>query len=334
MQAKEAAEVEIIRLLKAGKDSYISGQALSAALGVSRTAVWKHIEKAREMGFSIEALPSKGYRLNTSADAPFNGIEVSSGLETGFIGRNICFYPSLDSTNMKAFELGRQGAPEGTAVIADSQTGGKGRLGRRWESPAGANLYTSIILRPGIPPRHAHNLTFLSAVAVAETVERFSPVRPTVKWPNDILLDGKKVAGILMEMDSEPDRVHFVVAGIGVNINIKVTAFPDRLRPMATSLYEKSGKETNRAVFTCVLYSSLEKWYKVYREKGFLPLMEAWKGFFASVGKTVTVRSFDSVIEGVCLGVDDDDGALLVKTRAGAIERVVSGDVEIKRDGL
>ena len=333
MQAKEAAEVEIIRLLKAGKDSYISGQALSAALGVSRTAVWKHIEKARGMGFSIEASPSKGYRLNTSAGAPFNGVEVSSGLKTEYIGRNIHFYPSLDSTNMLAFELAGTGAPEGTAVIADSQTGGKGRLGRRWESPAGVNLYTSIILRPGIPPRYAHNLTFLSAVAVAETVERFSPVRPTVKWPNDILLDGKKVAGILMEMHSEPDRVHFVVAGIGVNINIRGETFTDTLKPIATSLYEKSGKETDRAGFTCVLYSSFEKWYKIYKEKGFFPVMEAWKGFFASVGKIITVRSFDSVIEGVCLGVDAD-GALLVKTQAGATERIISGDVETKRDSL
>ncbi len=327
MQAKEAAEAEIIRLLKAGKDSYISGQALSAALGVSRTAVWKHIEKAREMGFSIEASPSKGYRLNTSSGAPFNGVEVSSGLSTEYIGRNIYFYGSLDSTNRKAFELGRAGEPEGAAVIADTQTGGKGRLGRRWESPAGVNLYTSIILRPAIPPRHAHNLTFVAAVAVAETVERFSPVRPTVKWPNDILLDGKKAAGILLEMDSEPDRVHFVVAGIGVNINMKEADLPETLRVKATSLYEIKGESTDRAGFAGVLYSGFEKWYKIYKEKGFSPVMEAWKGFFASVGRPVTVRSFDTVIEGVCLGVDAD-GALLVRTSTGAEERVVSGDVD------
>lgn len=327
MQAKEAAEVEIIRLLKAGKGSFISGQALSSSLGVSRTAVWKHIEKAREMGFSIEASPSKGYRLDTSGGAPFNGVEVSSGLSTEFIGRNIRFYRSLDSTNIKAFELGRAGEPEGTAVIADAQTGGKGRLGRRWESPAGVNLYTSVLLRPLIPPRRAHNMTFVSAVALAETVESFGPVRPTVKWPNDILLEGKKAAGILLEMDSEPDRVHFIVAGIGVNINMKEADMPGPLRSIATSLYEKKGGTTDRAEFAGALYSALEKWYKVYKESGFSPVLEAWKGFFASTGKPVTVRSFDAVTEGVCMGVDSD-GALLVRIGSGVTERVVSGDVD------
>lgn len=327
MRVKVAAEVEIIRLLKAGKGSYISGQALSSALGVSRTAVWKHIGKAREMGYSIEASPSKGYRLKPASSSPFNGVEVSSALSTDFIGRNIRFYPSVDSTNKKAFELGRAGEPEGTAVIADAQTGGKGRLGRKWESPAGVNLYTSILLRPGIPPARAHNLTFVSAVAVAETVGRLSPVRPVVKWPNDILLDGKKTAGILLEMDSEPDRVHFIVAGIGVNINIKDADLPAQLREIATSLYEKRGELTDRAGFAAALYSDFEKWYKVYMEQGFSPVMEAWKGYFASTGRRVTVRSLDAVTEGVCTGVDAD-GALLVRTSSGAVERVVSGDVE------
>jgi BirA family transcriptional regulator, biotin operon repressor / biotin---[acetyl-CoA-carboxylase] ligase len=332
MQAKEAPEVEIIRLLKAAKGSYISGQALSSGLGVSRTAVWKHIEKARDMGFDIEAKASRGYRLKPSSAALFNGVEVSSNLNTGFIGRNIYFYQSTDSTNIRAFELGRKNEPEGTAVIADSQTGGKGRIGRRWESPSGVNLYTSVILRPGIPPRSAHNLTFVAAVAVAEAVSLYSPVRPTVKWPNDILLDGKKAAGILLEMDSETDRVHFVVAGIGVNINMRDESLPGPLKDIATSLYEKRGKETDRAEFTGVLYSSLEKWYKIYLEKGFSPVMDEWKGFFPSIGKLLTVRSPEKTIEGVCLGVDED-GALLLKTN-GTNERVISGDVEIKRDGL
>jgi len=326
MQAKEAPEVEIIRLLKAGKGTYISGQALSSALGMSRAAVWKHIEKARAMGFSIEASPSKGYRLDASG-APFNGVEVSSGLSTEYIGRDIRFFRSIDSTNKKAFELGRAAAPEGTAVIADSQTGGKGRLGRKWESPAGVNLYTSVILRPAIEPRRAHNLTFVAAVAAAETVESFSPVRPTVKWPNDILIDGKKVAGILLEMDSEPDRVRFIVVGIGVNININVSRMPEAIKSIATSLREKRGEDTDRASFAGVLYSRLEKWYKIYKGSGLAPVMEAWKGFFASTGRRVTVRSFDTVTEGVCMGVDTD-GALLVKNDSGVTERVVSGDVD------
>lgn len=318
-------EAEIVRLLKAGW-GYTSGQAISSALGITRTAVWKHIKTLKEMGYSIQASPSKGYRLDPDV-APFNGVEISSGLSTDFIGREIHFYPSIGSTNVKAFELARNGAPEGAAVLADAQTRGKGRVGRHWESPGGVNLYTSVILRPMIQPQNAHNLTFVAAVAVAEAVSAFVPTRPTVKWPNDILIDAKKAAGILMEMDSEPDRVHFVVMGIGINVNMRASSLPEPVGKIATSIIEKSGVETDRATVARSVYSSIEKWYKIYLEGGFGPVLEAWKGYFDSAGKTVRVTSFGSVRHGVCMGVDGD-GALLLRSGTGAIERVISGDVE------
>lgn len=315
-------EVEIIRLLKASV-GFTSGQLLSSSLGVSRTAVWKHIKSLRNMGYTIEASPSKGYRLLEAA--PFNGIELQSLLVGRRLGSEVHFFESLDSTNVKAFELARAGAPEGAVVVADAQTRGKGRIGRRWESPAGLNLYLSVILRPNVTPQGAQGLTFVAAVAAAEAVFARG-LKPAVKWPNDILIDGRKTAGILLEMDSEPDRVHFVVMGIGVNLNIRKSMFPDYIRETATSLLEETGSPVDRAAFTKDLLSSIERWYGVYLSEGFVPVLEAWRGYFASVGKPVKVTSFDKVITGLCRGVDDN-GALLLE-RDGRVERVISGDVE------
>lgn len=327
MQAKE---VEIVRILRSegpgkGPSKYVSGQALSSRLGVSRTAVWKHIRNLRKMGFRIEASPSKGYTLK--GESGFNGVEIQSALTTRIIGKKVFFYPSIDSTNVKAFELARNGEPEGTAVVADSQSKGKGRIGRRWESPSGVNVYTSIILRPDVSPQAAQNLTFLSAVAVAEAVESVCPGRPTVKWPNDILIDSRKVAGILLEMDSEADRINFVIAGIGVNVNMKERMLPDAVRSIATSLAEKSGQEVDRIGFVSTLYASIEKWYRIYSMEGFGPILTAWKGYFDAEGKPIKVSSFNRTVTGICAGVDES-GALLVRNPAGAIVRIISGDAE------
>lgn len=331
MQAKE---VEIVKILRSGAEgrrgetkSYVSGQALSRELGISRTAVWKHIRNLRKMGFQIEASPSKGYSLRAAEASGFNGIGIQAALATGIIGKKVFFYPSIDSTNTKAFELARNGEPEGTVVIADAQLKGKGRIGRRWESPPGVNVYTSVILRPDVPPQYAQNLTFLSAVAVAEAVEAVSHRRPAVKWPNDILIDSRKVAGILMEMDSEADRINFVIAGIGVNVNMEESMLPDSIKTIAASLAEKSGGEVDRIGFVRSLYSSIEKWYKIYLREGFTPILSAWKSYFDAEGKPTKVNCFNSSVSGICAGVDES-GALLVRNSAGAIVRIISGDAE------
>jgi BirA family biotin operon repressor/biotin-[acetyl-CoA-carboxylase] ligase len=316
------AEVEIVRLLKAGAGGHISGQRISLELGISRTAVWKHIGALRRIGYHIEGSPKKGYRLDPST-SPFNGVEVSCGPKMKLMGRNLFFYSTLDSTNTKAHEIAGQGAEEGTAVIADSQTNGKGRLGREWISPPGVNLYTSIILKPDIPPQEAQTLTLMAAVSVAETVSAYSPVRPTVKWPNDILIDSRKVAGILTEMNSEADRVNFVIVGIGVNLNMTPSG---ELRLTATSIKEKSGNEVPRAAFAQALYSSVEKWYKVYLAEGFEPVLVAWRGYFASEGKPVRVKGSQN-IEGICMGIDGQ-GALLVRIPSGRTARILAGEVE------
>lgn len=326
MQTKYDAEARIIRLLREGVGP-VSGAAVSRALGVSRTAIWKHIERLRSMGYDISARPAKGYSLGPEKARLFNEVEIAYCLKTRLVGSVIHFHRTLASTNAAAFELGRSGCPDGTAVIADAQTNGKGRIGRRWESPPGVNLYTSIIIRPAIAPVHAHHLTFVAAVAVAGCAAQFLRRAPIVKWPNDVLIDTRKVAGILLEMDSEPDRVNFVVMGIGVNANMKMDALPSDVKNIATSLAREGGVEVDRATLVCALYSELEKWYKIYLERGFTPVLDAWRGYFASEGKAVRVAVFGKTIEGVCAGVDVD-GALLIRKRDGAVERVVSGDVE------
>jgi BirA family biotin operon repressor/biotin-[acetyl-CoA-carboxylase] ligase len=326
-------ELEIIRLLKKESPSYLSGQILSKAFGLSRTAIWKHINAIKEMGYAIEASPAKGYRLNLDS-LPFNAFEINSNLKTSFIGRNLFFYKETGSTNDAAKEFAANDAKEGFAVVADSQTKGKGRLGRRWESPAGANIYTSVILRPDISPVFAPQLTLVAAVAVAETISKFLNTgsgykpEPTVKWPNDILINSKKVAGILTEMNSETDRINFVIIGIGVNINMTRKMFPEELRPIATSLKQEIGREISRIDFIQTLYLNLETWYKRYLKHGFEPICKAWTGYFNMAGKVVKVRQMDKVIEGVAMGIDDG-GALLLREKSGNIRRIISGDVEI-----
>ena len=332
-------EQEILRLLKKKSHSYLSGQALSKTFGISRTAIWKHINAIKEMGYAIEASPAKGYRLDPDK-LPFNAFEISSNLKTSFIGKDISFYKDIGSTNEIAREFAIKGAQEGFAVTADSQTKGKGRLGRKWESPAGMNIYTSIILRPSISPVFAPQLTLVAAVAVAKAISEFlNPPTPpfdkmgewgflSVKWPNDILINSKKAAGILTEMNSETDRINFVIIGIGVNINMTKELFPEELRPIATSLKQETGKEISRIDFIQMLYLNMETWYKRYLKHGFEPIRKAWTGYFNMAGKVVKVRQMDKTIEGVAMGIDDN-GALLLREKNGNITRIISGDVVI-----
>ncbi len=326
MKGKASAiESEIIKLLKRKVDSYLSGQTLSNAFGISRTAVWKHIKTIKEKGYDIEATPARGYRLNLQR-LPFNSFEIGSGLKTSFIGKDISFYNEIDSTNDVAKEVAAKGAAEGTAVIADCQKKGRGRLGRKWESPKGVNIYTSIILRPNIPPASAPQLTLFSAVAMAETVSEYLDRKPDVKWPNDILINSKKVAGILTEMNSEQDRINFIVLGIGVNLNMTDGMFPEGLKEIATSLKIETGRDISRTDFIQALYLNMEKWYKNYLKYGFESIREAWTGYFAMAGRSVKVREMDGVREGIAMGIDSD-GALLLKQKGGHIMRTVSGDM-------
>lgn len=325
MKATASFEQKIIELLKKKSGSYLSGQALSKTFGLSRTAIWKHINAIKEMGYEIGASPAKGYRLNLQ-NLPFNEIEIASNLKTSFIGKHISFYKEIDSTNNIAKEFASKGAKEGFAVVADYQKKGKGRLGRRWESPAGVNIYTSIILRPDISPVFAPQLTLVAAVAVAETISKYLNKTAEVKWPNDILINSKKVSGILIEMNSEMDKINFIVIGTGVNLNMTQKMFPDDIRAIATSLKQETGRDISRTDFIQMLYLNLETWYKKYLKHGFAPVRTAWTDYFAMAGKTVRVQQTGKTVEGIALGIDDD-GALLLREENGHIAKIISGDV-------
>jgi BirA family transcriptional regulator, biotin operon repressor / biotin---[acetyl-CoA-carboxylase] ligase len=319
---------KILDIFRAKPGAVVSGEELSAALDVSRTAVWKHIKSLKDFGYRIDAVPSQGYRLISSPDLPIPA-EIEAGLATGRIGRrNIVCFLGTGSTNEVAFRLAEEGAEDGTVVIADSQSLGKGRLGRRWESPPGVNLYCSVILRPCILPLQASQLTFLSAVAVAEAIEDTSKIRPTIKWPNDLLVRGKKVAGLLNEMSAETEKVNFIILGIGININMKESQFPPDLRHPATSLEIEAGHPLSRLALTRNLLQSLDRLYHSYLADGYEPIRAEWLRHADMIGRTIRVSFQDKEVMGEAAGIDDD-GALLLRHADGRLERVLAGDVTI-----
>lgn len=317
----------IIELFREKKGGIVSGEELSSALGVSRTAIWKHIKTLKEIGYQIEAIPSQGYRQVSAPDILVPA-EISAGLATGRIGRRLICFRETESTNMVAFRLAEEGADEGTVVVAEAQHHGKGRLGRRWESPPGVNLYCSLILRPPILPTQAPQLTFLSAVAVARAIAATTSLQPVIKWPNDVMVGKAKVAGLLNEMSAETEKVNFVILGIGVNINMRRDQFPDDLRHPATSLALELGREVNRLEFTRALLTALDETYDRYLARGYEAIREEWLSRCSMNGREVKVTFHDQTQAGMVMGIDED-GALLLRLHDGRMERVLAGDVTL-----
>lgn len=255
---------------------------------------------------------------------------LAGRLETRFLGKPLHCFATLDSTNTHAARLARDGAPEGAIIIADSQSGGKGRLGRSWISPPQVNLYLSAILRPPVSPAVAPQLNLLAAVAVADTIVQVCGLAPAIKWPNDVLVGGKKVCGILAEMQTEAGALQAVVLGIGVNINAPLSAFPQELREKASSLLLAGGRPVDRSVFTASLLTHLEKWYVLWLEEGFPALRPAWEHHAAGLlGKTITVVAPEGTVTGTVLGLDTDGALLLRDGQSGAVRRLLAGDVTV-----
>jgi BirA family biotin operon repressor/biotin-[acetyl-CoA-carboxylase] ligase len=315
----------ILEIFREKNGGVVSGEELSSALGVSRTAVWKHIKTLKEVGYRITAIPSQGYRLVSAPDILVPA-EITAGLSTVRIGRRLICFRETESTNMVAFRLAEEGADEGTVVVAEGQYHGRGRLGRRWESPPGVNLYCSLILRPPILPTQAPQLTFLSAVAVARAIAVTTSLQPVIKWPNDVLVGEGKVAGLLNEMSAETEKVHFIVLGIGVNINMRRDQFPDDLRHPATSLALESGHEVSRLEFTRALLAALDESYDRYLARGYDAIRDEWLSRCTMNGREVRVTFQDHAQDGMVMGIDED-GALLLRLHDGRMERVLAGDV-------
>lgn len=317
----------ILRLFRA-EEGYISGQYLSRELGVSRTAVWKHISALRNSGYFIEATPSRGYRLVSSPDT-IDQHELRAHLDSIRVGRQLEFIKLTGSTNADAFRLAENGAIEGTVVLADSQTGGKGRRGRLWSSPAGVNLYCSVILRPAIMPYEAPQLTFLSAVAVARAIEMTTKLTPEIKWPNDLLVSGKKVAGLLNEMSAETDGINFVILGIGVNLNMTADQFPGDLRHPATSILLESGIRVDRSRFTGTMLNELDRLYTDFLAHGFGPVREEWQQRCNANGRQVLVNDSGTECTGGRFVGIDSDGAMLLRSDDRTMHRITCGDVRV-----
>lgn len=318
---------EILTMLRREAGRYVSGEEVSRRLAVSRTAIWKHIRTLKQEGYDIEAHPRLGYRLCRTPDRLLPE-EIAARLTTAVLGRHIAYRDRVDSTNNEAKKLAAAGCPEGQIVVAEEQTGGRGRLARGWFSPYGKGVWLSVVLRPPFPPQDAPKCTLLAAVAVSRAIRRTTGVACGIKWPNDILCDGRKVVGILTEMSAEMDAINYVVIGMGINVNIGEGEFPAELSGAATSLAAAAGRPLDRLALCAAVLAELEDAYTQARREGFAPVLEAWRAASATLGRTVDVIGPDRRFAGVAVDIDAD-GALLVQTPDGVV-KVLAGDVSIR----
>lgn len=306
---------------------HVPGAELARALGISRAALWKRISSLRKRGLAIEAARGRGYRL---AGVPDLSPEVLRASVRGALGRRVVFIDTVDSTNEIAMGLAASGAAHGTVVLAGSQKKGKGRLGRRWVSPAGCNIYMSVVLRPEVRPREAGILTLVAAVAAAAALKDVASLDVRIKWPNDLIVSGRKVGGILTEVRSEPDRILHAVVGVGINVNMKAGDFPRDLRDSATSVFMETGRMHSRTELAAAVLNVLDGEFRSFRQKGSGPLLARLRGLSSTLGKEVSVAAGTETFTGVAEDLDDE-GCLVLKGPEGT-RRICSGDVTHLRE--
>ncbi len=310
----------ILEQLRSSKAEHVSGTELARRLGVSRTAIWKHIRALEADGYGIEAVPSRGYRITSEPDL------IRPAELTRLTGKPVRYLQETASTNTAAMELAAQGAEEGTVVVAETQTGGKGRLGRNWLSPRG-NLHASVILRPAVPPHHAPLVTLVGAVAVATALRRTPGIPAGIKWPNDILINGKKISGLLTEMSAEADRIRHVVLGIGINCNANLDVLPGDVRGRATSLAVETKGSVDRTAILGVVLAELAAWYRLFLQDR-QRVLATWKDLNVTIGSVVAVSGAGETLSGTASGIDDS-GRLLLQLPDGSVRTVAAGDVTI-----
>lgn len=317
---------QLRRILEEHRGRYVSGEEIGRRLGASRAAVWKQVQTLRRRGFGIEGARGAGYRLLGRPDL-IEKQELLSLLPAVSMWKSFHFFPVTDSTNSRALNLAEAGAPHGTVLCADSQTAGRGRLGRRWESPPGVNLYLSLLLRPPFEPAKAPRLTLVAAVALAFAVEEATRLPVSLKWPNDLFLGGRKTAGILAEMSSDLDRLRHVVVGVGLNVNAEAADFPAGLRRTATSLRREAGRSIPRMELLSRFLVCFERAYQAFLSGGLAPLLPEWNRRCLLSGKRVLLRHRDREERGTAVRVDDE-GALLFSPAGGrGTEPIHSGEI-------
>ena len=320
---------EILKKLREA-GTYVSGQELCEQYGVSRTAIWKAIRQLEKEGYVIEAQNNRGYRLVEKDGADlFSKIELESKLETAWVGIKLVFQKETGSTNIDAKELAENGEASGAVVVADMQTAGRGRRGRGWVSPAGKDIYMTIMLRPQCRPEKASVLTLVMALAVLEAVSELLSQGCYIKWPNDIVVNGKKVCGILTEMSAELDQIHYVVIGAGINVNQETLA--PELQETATSICIERGQQTNRAELTARVLYYFEKNYAVFEKSwDFSGLVEKYNQFLVNRDRQVRVLDPKGAYDGIARGINEKGELLVERLSDGAIVQVYAGEVSVR----
>lgn len=321
-------DAQILTALRGGDANGVSGAELSQQLGISRAAVWARIEEMRALGYEIEASPHSGYHLKSVPDV-LHADDIMSLLgRTKAIGRDVHVFKETTSTNDVVEKLARDGAKEGAVVFAETQTKGRGRLGRQWVSPRGKGLWFSILLRPALPPQSVTRVTIASATAVARAIRKQTGLRPQIKWPNDILFGEKKCVGILTELTAELDTIKWVTLGIGVDVNLTAEELPAALKPIATSLRIESGKLESRAALAAEILRQFDYDYGRIMNCDFDEVADEWVSQCSTIGRQVSIQLGSQLVQGRAEALDSD-GALLLRTHHGRLERIMGGDVTV-----
>lgn len=317
---------EILRLLRSA-DGYISGQELCNRFGVSRTAVWKAINQLKEAGYEIEAQQNKGYRLKAAPDL-MTEAEIKSLMHTDWVAKEVLYFDTIDSTNTKAQELAEKGYPSGTLVVADKQESGKGRRGRSWVSPSGTGIFMTLMIKPDINPNNASMLTLVAALAVAKAITSVTGEEAMIKWPNDIVVNGKKVCGILTEMNAQFDYINHIVVGIGINVHNE--SFPEEISQMASSLMiEAGGKRFHRAQIIAETMSYFEQYYDTFlKTQDLSALVREYDELLVNMNKAVRVLDPKEPFDGKAMGITPK-GELIVDTWESR-KLVSSGEVSVR----
>lgn len=321
---------KILDILRNSKGSYVSGEDLCKLAGISRAAIWKHMEKLREEGYDIEAAPHLGYRLAALPDSLIPS-EIKWGLKTKVIGKEIISYKKVDSTNDIAYSLAEKGLKEGAVIIAEEQVKGKGRQGRTWVSPPKGGIYLSCILKPAMAPAEISKITLLVAVAVAKAIRGATGIDAMIKWPNDILIGHDKACGILTEMKAEQDGISFIIVGIGINVNTSARSLPKGATSLKLALKGAGkGEDISRVDLTRHVLEALDEYYIVLQERGFGPIIDEWKEMSSMLGARVKVSLPNRTFEGQAHTIDPD-GSLVVRLDSGVLQKISSGDIVMIR---
>ncbi|HEX9917260.1 MAG TPA: biotin--[acetyl-CoA-carboxylase] ligase [candidate division Zixibacteria bacterium] len=317
---------KVLKVLKRKKGRFLATRKIAASAGLSSFNVYQSIYHLQSWEYQIESQKGKGYRLVKPTDLllPF---EIKDNLHTKFLGQKIHSYQTLKSTNLLAYKLAEAGSPEGAIVISEKQTAGKGRMGREWFSPSKVGLWMSLVLRPDIPPSKAAGLSLCAGLALAQTIQNLFGLKAKIKWPNDCLINGKKVAGILLELSAEIDQIRFVIMGVGININQKRSDFPSGLQDKATSIRIELGQRVRRLDTLKSFLEKFEKIYLVFRKKGLGTYRQDIKKYSSVLNKEIRIKSGDEVITGKAYDIDDN-GSLVIKTKDGT-RAIITGEVNL-----